>query len=95
MLSCIDITKTGDISGKAVWTFKGLERTISTPAVKDGIIYAADYTGRLFALDAKTGKDSGSSTPRATSGPARWSPTARSTSATKKANSSSSPKARK
>jgi outer membrane protein assembly factor BamB len=57
MLSCIDITQTGDISGKAVWTFKGLERTIATPAVKDGIIYAADYTGRLFALDADTGKE--------------------------------------
>ncbi len=56
MLSCIDITKTGDLSGKADWTFKELERTISTPAVKDGIIYAADYTGRVFALDAKTGK---------------------------------------
>ena len=57
MLSCIDISQTGDISGKAVWTFKGLERTIATPAVKDGIVYAADYTGRLFALDAKTGKE--------------------------------------
>ena len=56
MLSCIDITKTGDLSGKADWTFKDLERTISTPAVKDGIIYESDYTGRVFALDAKTGK---------------------------------------
>ena len=55
MLSCIDVTKTGDLSGKAVWTFKGLERTISTPAVKDGIVYQADYTGRVFALDANTG----------------------------------------
>jgi outer membrane protein assembly factor BamB len=57
MLSCIDISQTGDISGKALWTFKGLERTIATPAVKDGIIYAADYTGRVFALDAGTGKE--------------------------------------
>lgn len=52
MLSCIDVAN----GGKEVWTFKDLERTIATPAVKNGIIYAADYTGRVFALDAKTGK---------------------------------------
>lgn len=57
MFSCIDPTKTGDISGKAVWTFKGIERSISTPAIKDGLIYVGDYTGRLFCLDAKTGKE--------------------------------------
>jgi outer membrane protein assembly factor BamB len=57
MLSCIDPKASGDISGKAVWTFKGIERSISTPAVKDGLVYAADYTGRLFCLDAKTGKE--------------------------------------
>ena len=51
-LSCIDPAN----GGKAVWTFKEIERTISTPAVKDGLVYAADYTGRLFCLDAKTGK---------------------------------------
>lgn len=55
-LSCIDPKMTGDITGKAVWTFKDIERTISTPAVKDGLVYAADYTGRVFCLDAKTGK---------------------------------------
>lgn len=57
MFSCIDPSKEGDLSGKAVWTFKGIERTISTPAVKDGLVYAPDYTGRLFCLDAKTGKE--------------------------------------
>lgn len=55
-LSCIDPNKSGDLSGKAVWTFKDIERSISTPAVKDGLIYTADYTGRVFCLDAKTGK---------------------------------------
>ena len=55
MLSCIDPKGTGDISGKDVWTFKGIERSISTPAVKDGLVYVSDYTGRLFCLDAKTG----------------------------------------
>jgi len=57
MLSCIDPKLTGDISGKAVWTFKGIERSISTAAIKDGLIYIPDYTGRLFCLDAKTGKE--------------------------------------
>lgn len=57
MLSCIDPKGSGDITGKAVWTFKGVERSISTPAVKDGLVYVADYTGRLFCLDAKTGKE--------------------------------------
>jgi outer membrane protein assembly factor BamB len=57
MLSCIDPKQTGDLSGKAVWTFKGIERSISTPAVKDGLVYTADYTGRVFCLDAKTGKE--------------------------------------
>ncbi|HSJ02499.1 MAG: PQQ-binding-like beta-propeller repeat protein [Verrucomicrobium sp.] len=57
MFSCIDPTKEGDLSGKAVWTFKGIERSISTPAIKDGLIYVGDYTGRLFCLDAKTGAE--------------------------------------
>lgn len=57
MLSAIDPSKTGDQSGKAVWTFKGIERSISTPAIKDGLIYLSDYTGRLFCIDAKTGKE--------------------------------------
>jgi hypothetical protein len=58
MLSCIDPSKAeGDISGKAVWTFKDIERSITTPAVKDGLLYVADYTGRVFCLDAKTGEE--------------------------------------
>lgn len=58
MLSCLDPSKAeGDITGKAVWTYKGIERSISTPAIKDGLIYTADYTGRIFCLDAKTGKE--------------------------------------
>ena len=56
-LSCIDATKTGDISqtGK-VWQCKEVDRSLSTVAVADGLVYAADYTGNLRCLEADTGK---------------------------------------
>ena len=56
-LSCIDATKTGDISktGK-VWQKADVDRSLSTAAVHDGLVYWADYTGRLFCLDAGTGQ---------------------------------------
>ena len=55
MLSCIDPTGDGDLSGEAIWTFKELRRSISTVAAAGGLVYAADYTGFLYCLDAKTG----------------------------------------
>ena len=56
MVSCIDLTATGDLSGKALWTNKTIGRTISTPSVVDGLIYQAEYNGNIHCLDAKTGK---------------------------------------
>ncbi len=55
-ISCIDATKTGDISrtGK-VWMKTDVERSLTTAAVADGLVYWADYTGRLFCIDADTG----------------------------------------
>ena len=57
MLNCIDATKTGDISktGKT-WTFDKLDRTLSTVSIADGLLYIADLTGKLYCLDAETGK---------------------------------------
>jgi len=56
---CIDATKDGDITetGK-VWHRGGndFRRTISTVAIADGIVYASDLSGFLYALDAKTGQ---------------------------------------
>ena len=54
---CIDATKRGDITqtGK-VWQYDGIRRSISTPAIKDGVVYEADFSGFLHALDATTGK---------------------------------------
>jgi len=48
----------GDVTGKAtVWHRGGndFHRTISTVAIQDGILYAADLSGFLYAFDAKTG----------------------------------------
>ena len=55
-LSCIDLTKKGDISKTGVvWQYKELERSISSVAIADGLLYASDYSGRLHCLDAETG----------------------------------------
>jgi outer membrane protein assembly factor BamB len=53
---CIDATKRGDItqSGR-VWHYDKIRRSISTPAIADGIVYQPDFSGFLHALDAKTG----------------------------------------
>lgn len=55
-LSCIDPTKTGDQSGKAIWTYDELGRSISTPAVAGDLVIVAEYDGDLHCIDAKTGK---------------------------------------
>jgi outer membrane protein assembly factor BamB len=53
----IDPTKRGDIteSGR-VWHYTDIRRSISTPAIRDGIVYMADFSGFFHAVDAKTGK---------------------------------------
>jgi outer membrane protein assembly factor BamB len=58
-LWAVDATGEGDVTGKAVVWHRGGEdfhRTLSTVAIADGILYAADLSGRLFALDARTGQ---------------------------------------
>ena len=54
---CIDATKRGDITTTGlVWHYDKIRRSISTPAIKDGIVYEADFSGFLHCLDAKTGQ---------------------------------------
>jgi outer membrane protein assembly factor BamB/protein-L-isoaspartate O-methyltransferase len=70
-LCCIDPTKAGDISlelddgpGKArpnpnsgaVWHFDGIQRTMSTVAVHNGLAVAPDFGGMVRCLDADTGQ---------------------------------------
>ena len=55
----LDASLSGDITDKGVvWTRGGedFNRTISTAAIHDGIVYIADLSGFLYALDAKTGE---------------------------------------
>ncbi len=58
-LYAIDGTKRGDIteSGK-VWHVGGddFHRSMSTVAIADGLLYAADLSGFFYCLDAKSGK---------------------------------------
>ncbi len=56
-LYCIDATKRGDITKTGlVWHFDKIRRSISTPAIIDGLIFQPDFSGFLHCLDAKTGQ---------------------------------------
>jgi outer membrane protein assembly factor BamB len=53
----IDATKRGDITTSgAIWHYDKIRRSISTAAIKDGLIYFADFSGFLHCLDLKTGQ---------------------------------------
>jgi len=54
---CIDASGTGDISKTGnVWTYKAIQRSISTASVADGLVYLADASGWIHCLDADTGE---------------------------------------
>ncbi len=56
-LVCIDATQTGDITRTAiVWSYDDLGSSVSTPAIADGLLYVADFFGRMHCLDAETGE---------------------------------------
>lgn len=53
---CLDATQTGDITDRGkIWTYQGLDRTLSTASVADGLVYVSDVAGRLHCLDADRG----------------------------------------
>lgn len=55
-LHCIDPRGNGDITATGkVWTYQGLDRTLSTVSVAGGLLYVSDVGGRLHCLEAETG----------------------------------------
>ncbi len=58
-LSCIDATKTGDVTGKAkIWSYDKIHRSISTVSIDPatGLLFVGDFSGFLHCLDAETGQ---------------------------------------
>jgi len=56
-LWCIDGTQSGDITNTGkIWCYQGLDRSLSTVSIADGLLYIADVAGRLHCLDAQTGQ---------------------------------------
>ena len=57
-LHAIDATQRGDITDSGVvWQWDGIRRSVSTVAVKDGLLYAPDFSGYLHCLDVTTGEE--------------------------------------
>ncbi|QOJ18727.1 MAG: PQQ-binding-like beta-propeller repeat protein [Phycisphaeraceae bacterium] len=53
---CIDPTGKGDVTAThGVWSYNLINRSISTAAVVDGLLYVGDYSGFVYCFDAATG----------------------------------------
>lgn len=56
-LSCIDPSGKGDTTeSNIVWQYPNIGRSMSTVAIQDGLVYAAETWGKIHCLDAKTGE---------------------------------------
>ncbi|MHC4180068.1 MAG: PQQ-binding-like beta-propeller repeat protein, partial [Planctomycetota bacterium] len=52
-LVCLDAGKTGDVTRSGiVWSYDEIGSSCSTVAISEGLVYAADFGGRLHCLDA-------------------------------------------
>ncbi len=60
MLVCVDPTKKGDITKSGVvWSYDQINRSISTVSIDEetGLLFIGDFSGFVYCLDAKTGKE--------------------------------------
>jgi outer membrane protein assembly factor BamB len=56
MLTCIDATQSGDVTGTAkIWSYP-IGRSLSSPSIVDGLLYVADTFEGLYCFDAETGE---------------------------------------
>lgn len=57
VLACIDATKNGDVTTNGqVWVNTTIDRSLTTVAIDGGLLFTADFTGRIFCMDPDTGK---------------------------------------
>lgn len=54
-LAAYQVGASGEGAGKQLWAYDSIQRSLSTVAVAKGVVYAADYDGRLHAVDASSG----------------------------------------
>jgi len=54
---CYDLTKEGDTTetGK-IWTSQDINRSLSTLAIQNDLVFAADFSGFIYCFDANTGE---------------------------------------
>jgi len=56
-LVCLDANQAGDSTQRGkLWSYQGLDRSLSTVSIAEGLLYVADVAGRLHCLDAQTGE---------------------------------------
>ena len=56
-LHCLDADQAGDSTKTGtLWTYRGLDRSLSTVSIADGLLYIADVGGRVHCLDPESGK---------------------------------------
>jgi len=46
-----------DAEGNELWSYRKINRSMSTLAVGGGLVYAADFSGFVYCLDANTGEE--------------------------------------